>query len=206
MHKEVLNMPNSTAPLQSMSNPSTEAITRRMMQKISKNIPFYPNPVYQFPSKPIKISMPEVPGKMDIDPELNTNFEENLPFQESVISETYQRPDTSLLPEPQELKGLINIGRLVQRFLPKQANIDKILKVIQGKVPKGMHLPVAIKEIQAEYLVNPYFKDVYLYLAQNKLPSTKTAIQKVEPLAEKYILLGSLLFKIVTTPEKEMAC
>ena len=33
----------------------------------------------------------------------------------------------------------------------------------------------------------------------------KTAIQKVETLAEKYILLDSLLFKIVTTPEKEMA-
>ena len=40
---------------------------------------------------------------------------------------------------------------------------------------------------------------------QNKLPSTKTAIQKVETSAEKYILLDSLLFKIVTTPEKEAA-
>ena len=37
------------------------------------------------------------------------------------------------------------------------------------------------------------------------MPSTKTAIQKVEMLAEKYILLDSLLFKIVTTPEKETA-
>ena len=57
---------------------------------------------------------------------------------------------------------------------------------------KGTHLPVTIKEIQAGYLVSPYFKDIYLYLAQNKLPSTKTKIQKVEVLAEKYILLDSL--------------
>ena len=42
-----------------------------------------------------------------------------------------------------------------------------------------------------------------MYLAQNKLPSTKTAIQNVETLARKYILLDSLLFKLVTTPEKE---
>ena len=28
---------------------------------------------------------------MDINPELNTDFEENSPFQEGVISETYQR-------------------------------------------------------------------------------------------------------------------
>ena len=66
-------------------------------------------------------------------------------------------------------------------------------------------MPAAIKEIQAGYLVSLYFKDNYLYLAQNKLPSTKTAIQKVETYAEKYILLDSLLFKIVTTPEKETA-
>ena len=66
-----------------------------------------------------------------------------------------------------------------------------------------MHLPVTVKEIQAGYLISPYFKDLYLYLAQNKLPSTKTAISKGEMLAEKYILLDSLLFKLVTTPEKE---
>ena len=35
-------------------------------------------------------------------------------------------------------------------------------------------------------MVSLYFKDIYLYLAENKLPNTKTAIQKVEMLAEKY--------------------
>ena len=37
------------------------------------------------------------------------------------------------------------------------------------------------------------------------MPRTKTTVQKVEALAEKYILLESLLFKIVTTWEKETA-
>ena len=46
-----------------------------------------------------------------------------------------------------------------------------------------------IKDIQAGYLISSYFKDIHLYLAQNKLPSTKSAIRKVEALAEKYILL-----------------
>ena len=44
-----------------------------------------------------------------------------------------------------------------------------------------------------------------MYLAPNQLPSTKTAICKEEILAEKYILLDSLLFKLVITPEKETA-
>ena len=42
-----------------------------------------------------------------------------------------------------------------------------------------------------------------MYLAQHKLLSTKTAICKMETLAEKYILLDSLLFKLVTAPKKE---
>ena len=40
--------------------------------------------------------------------------------------------------------------------------------------------------------MSPHFKDLYLYPAQNKLPNTKSAIWKVEKLAEKYILLDSL--------------
>ena len=44
-----------------------------------------------------------------------------------------------------------------------------------------------------------------MYLTENKFPSTKTAIDKVETLAGKYILLDSLLFYLVTMPEKETA-
>ena len=57
------------------------------------------------------------------------------------------------------------------KFLHKQAYIDKILKVIPRKVLKGTHLPVTVKEIQAGYLVSSYVKEIYLYLAQNKLPN-----------------------------------
>ena len=68
-----------------------------------------------------------------------------------------------------------------------------------------MHLSVTVKEIQAGYLNSSYFKDIYLYLAQNKMPSSKTVIRKVEALVEKYILLDSLLFKVISTPDKEAA-
>ena len=63
-------------------------------------------------------------------------------------------------------------------------DIDKILKVIQRKVLKGTHLPVDIKVIQAGYLHSSYFKDIFLYLSQNRLPSAKAAIKKVEALSE----------------------
>ena len=79
------------------------------------------------------------------------------------------------------------------------------MKIIQRKVLKGSHLSVTIKEIQAGYLTSAYFKDIYLYLSHNILPSSEAGIRKVQALAEKYILLDSLLFKIMVTPEKETA-
>ena len=68
---------------------------------------------------------------------------------------------------------------------------------------KGAHLPVEIKEIQAGYLHSPYFKEIYQYLSQNKLPHSKLAIKKLEALSKRYVLLDSLLFRIY--PEKETA-
>ena len=64
---------------------------------------------------------------------------------------------------------LINKGNLIQKFLPKQAEIDKILKVIQRKVLRGTHLPVEIKEIQTGYLQNSYFRDIYIYLSKKQI-------------------------------------
>ena len=87
--------------------------------------------------------------------------------------------------------------------MPKQTDIDKILEVIQRKILKSTHLPVEVKEIQAGYLHSPYFKDLYQYLLQNKLPSSKSAIKKLEALSEQYVLLDMLLFRIY--PEKETA-
>ena len=61
---------------------------------------------------------------LDIDTleqDINNDFEQNFPYQEGVISETYQRPDKSYFHEPPELQGLVSTGKLVQRFLQKQA-------------------------------------------------------------------------------------
>ena len=134
---------------------------------------------------------------------INLDIEENSPFQEGIISETIQRLDKSFFQNPKRLEDLIDMGDLIHKFLPKQTDIDKILHIIQRKVLKGTHLPVEIKEIQAGYLHSPYFKEIYQYLLQNKLPHSKLAIKKLEALSERYILLDSLLFRIY--PEKETA-
>ena len=104
-----------------------------------------------------------------------------------------------------ELEDLIDTTKLIQKFLPKQTDIDMILDIIKRKVLKGTHLPLMIKEIQAGYLSSPYFKDLYLFLSQNKLPSKRSSVKKVKTLAKSFVLLDSQIFKLVMTPDKEAA-
>ena len=181
-------------------------------QQIGPKIQHRPSPPYHDlylrpPPKPPDISDPLDSQKdlLDNDSDRKVEIEENSPFQEGIISEIYERPDTSYIQEPQELKDLIDTTQLIQKFLPKQTGIEKILDIIKRKVLKGTHLPLTIKEIQAGYLSSPYFKDLYLFLSQNKLPSKRSSIKKVETLVESFVLLDSLIFKLVTTADKEAA-
>ena len=157
------------------------------------------------PSRPPPKPPDNLSRKQETKESSKIEIEENSPFQESIISEVYERPDKSYFQEPTELKDLIDTNNIVQWFLPKQTDIDKILEIIRKKVLKGMHLPLTIKEIQAGYLSSLYFKDIYLYLAHNRLPSKKATMKRVELLAEKYIMLDSLLFKLTTVLGKESA-
>ena len=70
---------------------------------------------------------------------------------------------------------------------------------------KGTHLTLTIKEIKAGYLSSPYFKDLHLFLLQNKLLSKRSSAKKVETLAESFVLLDFLIYKLVTMPDKEAA-
>ena len=67
------------------------------------------------------------PSVENINLDINLDFEEYSPFQEGVISEFFQRLDKTFFQDPKELNDLINMGNLIQKFLPKQADIDKIL-------------------------------------------------------------------------------
>ena len=162
------------------------------------DVPLLPCPVHEPLQKKHNIT-----GPQDMKTIINLDIEENSPFQEGIISELIQRPGKSFFENPKKLEDVMNPGNLIHKLLPKQVDIDKILHVIQRKVLKNTHLPIEIKEIQAGYLHSPYFKDLYQYLLQNKPPHSKLAIKKLEALAERYVLLDSLLFRI--NPEKETA-
>ena len=181
---------------------STQGTNSMHDRLINNNNPFMPDvPLHLDPL--LKPPKQQNTHENSHNPDINLDFEENSPFPEGVMSETFQRPDKSFFQNPKDLGDPINRENLIHKFLPKQTDIDKILEVIQRKVLKGTCLPVEVKAIQGVYLHSPYFKDLYQYLLQNRLPSSKSAIKKLETLSERYVMLDSLLFRIY--PEKETA-
>ena len=102
-----------------------------MIQDKNREYPYYPDPIYRPPPKPPENLQPHSPqSKPDTRPKIDIAFQENSLYQEGIISKAYQRPDKSYFQEPRQLESLVNTGKLVQKFLPKQAGINKILKVI----------------------------------------------------------------------------
>ena len=163
----------------------------------------YPQPIIRPTPRPQDLSVQTPKVNTGIEP--NLDFEENSPHQEGTITETYESPDKSYLEQPKELTGLVHSTKLIHKYLPKQVDIDRIMGIIKRKVLKGTQLPLTIKEIQVGYLSSSFFKDLYMYMAQNKLPSKKSAIHKVLALAQNYVLLNQLLFKLITVPDREKA-
>ena len=184
----------------------TNCPTNRDLKLPTKHPPnqTYPQPVIRPPPRPPDPSEPI--KKVNTGIELNLDFEENSPHQEGIITETYKSPDKSYLEQPQELSDLVDSTKLIHKYLPKQVDIDKILDIIKRKVLKGTHLPLTIKEIQAGYLSSSFFKDLYVYLANNTLPSKKNTICKVLTLSQNYVLLDQLLLNLSRYQTKRKPC
>ena len=92
--------------IQEHSKDLTHSINN-MNRKVTNNnllipdVPFHPGPVYRPPPKPIRHNMSNQHGSQssssieEINPNIDLDFKENSPFQEGVMSETFQRPDKS---------------------------------------------------------------------------------------------------------------
>ena len=101
----------------------------------------------------------------------------------------------------------IEQGKLAKRDLLRQAEIDRIMRCIKRKVLCNIHLPLTLRDLQVAYLQSLQFRGIYVYLAQNRMPKSHKDAKHIAIASQDYMLLDSLLFKIV--PDKicdELTC
>ena len=100
-----------------------------------------------------------------------------------------------VLPPP--LESLLDKAKTAYKFLPKQGDIDRSIAKINKKVLRDTNLCVDLRDLKAAYLTSPHFRDIYLYLLQNRLPLEKGAAKRLDQNARNYLILDGLLFKIL---------
>ena len=104
-----------------------------------------------------------------------------------------------ILPPP--LESLVDKAKMAYKFLPKQGDIDRLIAKINKKVLRDTNLCVDLRDLKAAYLTSPHFRDIYLYLIQNRMPLGKGAARRLDQNARNYLILDGLLFKILDDGE-----
>ena len=102
---------------------------------------------------------------------------------------------------PPLLESLLDKAKMAYKFLPKQGDIDKLIAKINKKVLRDTNLCVDLRDLKAAYLTSPHFRDIYLYLLQNRLPLGKGVAKRLDQNARNYLIVDGLLFKILDDGE-----
>ena len=125
---------------------------------------------------------------------------ELVPHQEKEVKAVFKAPelDDFLLPP---ILDQVTDSTLMHRYLPKQADIDRIMDQINRKYLAKLQLPYSIRDMQAAYLSSPHFRDIYLSVGMNKMPSKSRSARKLESdlMNAIYMIHGGLLYRYMKT-------
>ena len=94
---------------------STQGTNSTCDRLINNNNPFMPDVILN-PDPLLKSPKQQNTHEISHNPNINLDFEENLPFQEGIMSKTFQRPDKSFCQNPKDLGDLINKENLIHKF------------------------------------------------------------------------------------------
>ena len=101
-----------------------------------------------------------------------------------------------VLPPP--LESLLDKAKTAYKFLPKQGDIDRLIAKINKKVLRDSNV---CRSERSKSSIFAAFRDIYLYLLQNRLPLGKEAARRLDQNARNYLILDGLLFKILDDGE-----
>ena len=85
---------------------------------------------------------------------------------------------------------------LFMKHIPKQQELDKFVKYLKQRVIYECNVPLTVKELKAEYHVDPYFKDIVKYLEKDYCRYVVKAQTVFKMQCEAYVLVNGVLFKI----------
>ena len=159
-----------------MIEKSRAVLNRR---ELTANIPRDPqpvnNPLLPLPVPPARVQEPpntpvhvppflcplpalQKPKAMnEVDAEYDPLMDTDSPYDDALVEIEYRRPVGDDFTIPPSLEKQIEQGKLAKWDLPRQAEIDRVMRRINHKVLHNIHLPLTLHDLQAAYLQSPQF-------------------------------------------------
>ena len=85
---------------------------------------------------------------------------------------TIQPPEIKYTQTPQALVPIDTLLSIIHKHIPRQSDIDKIVRNIKTCVIHSLELPIQAQDLVKAYQTLTRLHDIYQYITDGKLPSS----------------------------------
>ena len=107
---------------------------------------------------------------------------------------TIRPPDIKYAKTSQPLVPVDTPLAVIRKHIPRQSDIDKIVKSIETQVIHGLELLIQAQDLVKAYQTSMLFQDIYHYKTDRKLPSGTKAQNCIHAEALNYVVINNFLF------------
>ena len=164
------------------------------------------NPVKQFNKQDYKFKLmtekylllPPNPQQLTpVQTAIQRMSEKHLDFEIEPVN-TIRPPEIEYTQTPQALVPIDTPLSIIRKHIPRQSDIDKIVKNIETCVTHSLELPIQAQDLVKAYQYSTCFCDIYQYITDGKLPSSTKVQNCIRAEALNYIVINHILFRIDT--------
>ena len=85
---------------------------------------------------------------------------------------------------------------IIHKDIPRQSDIDKIVRNIEAHIIHSLELPIQAQDLVKAYQTSTHFCDIYQYITDGKLPSSSKVQNCIRAKALNYVVINNFLFRI----------
>ena len=128
--------------------------------------------------------------------------EKHLDFEIEPVN-TIQPPEIEYTQMPQALVPIDTPLSIICKHIPRQSDIDKLVKNIETHVIHSLELSIQAQDLVKAYQHSTHFHDIYQYITDGKLPSSTKVQNCIRAKALNYVIINHFLFRIDTQKDKD---
>ena len=148
---------------------------------------------------------------------LPLNPQQLTPVQTAIQRMSEKHPDFEIEPvntirpleieytqTPQALVPIDTPLSIIHKHIPREADIDKIVRNIETCVIHSLELPIQAQDFVKVYQHSTHFHDIYQYITDGKLPSSVKVQNCIRAEALNYVVINNFLFRIDMQKDRDL--